>query len=85
MISVGFKHFGEESGEEVGDVVVIDHDIFDNDPEVQANTQDGEAGKVILLPSPNAPAPNGMKKLGYMTRRAAEAVAAELGVELEDH
>jgi len=87
MISVGFKHFGTDEGGDIGDVVVIDHDLFDGDPLVVASTQSSSAGtQVTLIPvGRSVEAPSGFTSLGYMHRQEAEAVARDYGVELEDH
>jgi hypothetical protein len=57
---------------------VIDHDIYDTDPEIVKRRREGAFGM------PFGYKPNGVTELGWRTRREALAIAAERGSAEED-
>jgi hypothetical protein len=69
----------DDEGREIGPVVVIDHDLYDKDPEIVKSCREGGFG------IPFGYKPNGMTELGWRTRREALAVAAEHGVTLTEY
>jgi hypothetical protein len=78
MIRVTFKHEGEEGGQIIGPVLVIDQEKYDNDPEVRAARERGSFG------IPFGHKPEGMTELGWMTLAQARREAKKRGVELEE-
>ena len=79
-ITVSFK--AEDYDDEdrpIGPVVVIDHDLYDTDPEIVKRRREGGFGM------PFGYTPNGMTELGWRTRRQGLAIAAERGVTLTEH
>jgi hypothetical protein len=45
-------HFGNERGEEIGEVVIFDEERMDADPVRAANTEEGASGAMVtLIPS----------------------------------
>jgi hypothetical protein len=83
-LSVSFKHFGNERGEEIGEVVILDSEKMDADPVLAASTEEGMGGATITLVPFGHESP-GITELGYKTRREAEAIAAKHGVPLSEH
>ena len=83
-LSVSFKHFGDERGEEIGEVVIFDSEKMDADPVLAAGTEEGVGGATVTLIPFGHESP-GITELGYKTRREAEAVAAQHGVPLSEH
>ncbi len=83
-LSVSYKHFGDEGGEEIGEVVIFDSEKMDADPVLAANTEEGVGGATVTLIPFGHESP-GITELGYKTRREAEAIAAQHGVELSEH
>lgn len=82
-LSVSYKHFGHERGEEIGEVLIFDDDLMDADPVLAANTKEVRGASVTLIPfGHDCP---GITELGYKTRREAEAIAAQHGVSLSEH
>jgi hypothetical protein len=85
-VSVSYKPFSTERGQEVGEVIVIDHEVLDSDPAVLEATHETASGAVVTaIPVGEDDWPDGMRSMGHMTRRQAEAVAREHGVELHEH
>jgi hypothetical protein len=79
-ITVSFK--AEDYDDEdrpIGPVVVIDHDIYDTDPEIVKLRREGAFGV------PLGYKPNGLTELDWRTRREALAIAAEHGVTLTEY
>lgn len=83
-LSVSFKNFGHERGEEIGEVVIFDSEKMDADPVLAANTEEGVGGATVTLVPFGHESP-GITELGYKTRREAEAIATEHGVPLSEH
>lgn len=73
-ITVSYK----DEGGELGPVVVIDHEIYDQDPVVARRRNEGSVG------IPFGYKPQGLTELGWLTRSEALAVAASHGVTLEE-
>ncbi len=48
-LSVSFKHFGDERGEEIGAVVMFDSDKMEADPVLAANTEEGSGGAMVTF------------------------------------
>jgi hypothetical protein len=82
-LSVSFKHFGHERGEEIGEVVIFDSEQIDVDPVLAASTKEVNGATVTLIPFGHESP--GITELGYETRREAEAIAAQHGVPLSEH
>ncbi len=79
-ITVSFKpEDWDDEDRAIGPVVVIDHDLYDTDPEIVKSR--GEGGFGI----PFGYKPNGMTELGWRTRREALAIAGKHGVTLTDY
>jgi hypothetical protein len=79
-MTVSFKpEDWDDDGREIGPVVVIDHDLYDTDPEVVSSRRQGGFG------IPFGYKPNGQTELGWRTRREARAIAAERGVALTEY
>jgi hypothetical protein len=72
--TVTFKHEDTVNGRPVGPVTVIDHDEYDQDPEI------AEGGIGI----PFGYKPRGVTDLGWQTRSAARQIAAGYGVPLTE-
>jgi hypothetical protein len=83
-LSVSFKNFGHERGEEIGEVVIFDSAKMDADPVLAAGTEEGVGGAMVTLIPFGHESP-GITELGYKTRREAEAIAAQHGVPLSEH
>jgi hypothetical protein len=77
-LSVSFKHFSSERGEEIGEVVIFDSEKIDADPVLAANTEEGASGAMVTLIPFRHESP-GITELGYKTRREAEAIAKQHG------
>lgn len=79
-ISVSFK--SEDTGpneEPIGPVIVIDHAVYDKDPEIVRRRETGGFG------IPFGYEPQGRTDLGWKSRREALAIAASHGVQLIDY
>jgi hypothetical protein len=83
-LSVSFKNFGHERGEEIGEVVIFDEEKMAADPVLAAATEEAASGAMVTLIPFGHESP-GITELGYKTRREAEAIAAEHGVPLSEH
>lgn len=83
-LSVSYKHFGRERGEEIGEVVIFDDEKMATDPVLAANTEEGASGAMVTLIPWGHESP-GITELGYKTRREAEAIAEQHGVPLSEH
>lgn len=82
-LSVSFKNFGHERGEEIGEVVIFDSEQIDADPVLAATAKEVNGAMVMLVPFGHESP--GITELGYKTRREAEAIAAQHGVPLSEH
>ncbi len=79
-ITVSFKtEDWDDENSAIGPVVVIDHDLYDKDPEIVKSRRGGGFGIRFGYK------PSGMTDLGWRTRREALAVAAEHGVTLMEY
>lgn len=82
-LSVSFKHFGDERGEEIGRVLIIDPEVVATDPTAASSAE--EVGGVTVMMTPAVDDSPGITDLGYKTRLEAEAIAAQHGVPLSEH
>jgi hypothetical protein len=73
-VTVSFK---DEDGE-LGPVVVIEHEVYDEDPIIAKNRAEGRLGVPFGYKA------QGLIELGWLTRGQALAVAAKHGVTLEE-
>lgn len=83
-LSVSFKHFGHERGEEIDEVVIFDEEKMNADPVLAANTEEATSGALVTLIPCGHESP-GITELGYKTRREADAIAKRHDVPLSEH
>jgi hypothetical protein len=80
-IVVTFKCELSEAGVDIGPVVLIDTDLYDNDPEVKKRPKRPGSIQVGL---PRGYKPQGRTNLGWKSREEAESIAAEQGAEFKE-
>lgn len=63
-LSVSYKPFGHEGGEEIGEVVIFDDEKMAADPVLAANTEEGASSAMVTLIPWGHESP-GITELGY--------------------